>query len=92
MGPLDLLATFGPWAVALIVTYVALKVAPLDKRVTKLEVAVEEHMKAQAHDASNYERWRGEVSTWLRAQRDDHQFIRAEIAKIRDLLDRRADA
>jgi hypothetical protein len=86
MEPLELLATFGPWVVAALAAYIGLKIGPVDRRLTKLEALFEQHLAAHHDDATNYDRWRGQVSAWLAVEKDDHAFIRSEIAKIREAI------
>lgn len=80
---MDFIQTAIPWAVALLVTFLALRLKPIEQtqaehkeRLDKLENMFDKY----AENSTNYDRWRGQVSKSL-------QVVEEEIGRIRTKLD-----
>lgn len=80
---MEFIQTAIPWAVALLVTFLALRLKPIEQtqetqgeRLTKLEQLAEKHAEA----TTNYDRWRGQVTESLRN-------LTTEVERVRTKLD-----
>jgi len=89
----DFLLKLAPLVASILALYISSKVRPIEQDVKdlrkdhmKLEARFDAHLTASTEAFTNFNRWRGMVSSGLETNTRDHDEIKASLRNLSDLI------